>query len=153
MKKMKKPGDNISMKMKKNEAPAVLDWINSQTNLVDSIRYLIENEVRHNGIRNLQHTIPSVRPEPVPLELEGSLPAPTQNPNVVRQELAMPSSTAEVAAAQLPSITSVNEANDVEINVDTRTHDDNKEEPNVAEESRTKRAEVEIDDEDIESWL
>lgn len=61
MKKPKKPGDNISMKTKKNESPLVLDWINSQTNLMDSIRYLIENEVAANGVRNLQKYIPAER--------------------------------------------------------------------------------------------
>ena len=68
MKKIKQPGDNISIKTKKNEAPAVMEWINSQSNLVDSIRYLIENEIRVNGVRNLQHVIPSHRPDPVPGE-------------------------------------------------------------------------------------
>lgn len=68
MKKLKKPGDNISIKTKKNEAPAVMEWINMQSNLVDSIRYLIENEIRQNGVRNLQHFIPSHRPEPIPGE-------------------------------------------------------------------------------------
>lgn len=38
-----------------------MDWINSQSNLMDSIRYLIENEVRHNGVRNLQQLIPAER--------------------------------------------------------------------------------------------
>jgi|GEM_PF-1350595 len=61
MKKPKKPGDNISLKTKKNESPVILEWINSQTNLMDSIRYLIENEVRANGVRNLQAHIPAER--------------------------------------------------------------------------------------------
>lgn len=77
MKKIKQPGDNISIKTKKNEAPAVMEWINSQSNLVDSIRYLIENEIRVNGVRNLQHVIPSHRPDPIPGEaaaIDGSQP-------------------------------------------------------------------------------
>ncbi|GIP35757.1 hypothetical protein [Paenibacillus sp. J2TS4] len=61
MKKLKKPGENISLKTKKSESPAIMDWINSQTNLMDSIRYLIENEVRENGVRNLQNYIPAER--------------------------------------------------------------------------------------------
>ncbi|KQL46862.1 hypothetical protein AN963_18395 [Brevibacillus choshinensis] len=61
MKKPKKPGDNISIKTKKNESPLIVDWINCQTNLMDSIRYLIENEVAANGIRNLQNHIPAER--------------------------------------------------------------------------------------------
>jgi hypothetical protein len=61
MKKAKEPGGNISLKTKKNESPAVMEWINAQTNLMDSIRYLIENEIRLNGVRNLQHFIPAER--------------------------------------------------------------------------------------------
>ncbi|WNQ11366.1 hypothetical protein MJA45_27840 [Paenibacillus aurantius] len=61
MKKSKQPGDNISLKTKKNEDPAIMQWINSQTNLMDSIRYLIEKEVTHNGVRNLQAFIPAER--------------------------------------------------------------------------------------------
>lgn len=62
MKKRKQPGENISLKTKKNESEAVMEWINGQSNLMDSIRYLIENEIRQNGLRNLQHYIPSDRP-------------------------------------------------------------------------------------------
>lgn len=61
MKKRKQPGENISLKTKKSESPAVMDWINSQTNLMDSIRYLIENEIRLNGVRNLQRFVPADR--------------------------------------------------------------------------------------------
>lgn len=61
MKKQKQPGDNISLKTKKNEAPAILKWINTQSNLMDSLRYLIENEIKEHGIRNLQQHIPADR--------------------------------------------------------------------------------------------
>ncbi|EIT86028.1 hypothetical protein A374_06901 [Fictibacillus macauensis ZFHKF-1] len=61
MKKQKKPGDNISLKTKKNEAPAIIDWINAQSNLMDSIRFLVENEIKANGVRNLQQHVPSDR--------------------------------------------------------------------------------------------
>ncbi|WP_020617138.1 hypothetical protein [Paenibacillus daejeonensis] len=61
MKKQKLPGENISLKTKKSEDPAVMEWINTQTNLMDSIRYLIENEIIQNRIRNLQTVIPSER--------------------------------------------------------------------------------------------
>ncbi|NBD25144.1 hypothetical protein [Paenibacillus glycinis] len=61
MKKTKQPGENISLKTKKNEDPAVMDWINAQSNLMDSLRYLIENEVQRNGVRNLQTCIPAER--------------------------------------------------------------------------------------------
>lgn len=61
MKKNKLPGDNISLKTKKTEDPLVMAWLNAQTNLMDSIRYLIENEIRQNGVRNLQTYIPVER--------------------------------------------------------------------------------------------
>ena len=62
VKKTKQPGENISLKTKKTEDPAVMDWINAQTNLMDSLRYLIENEVLRSGVRNLQTCIPMERP-------------------------------------------------------------------------------------------
>ncbi|MFC5652617.1 hypothetical protein ACFPYJ_26555 [Paenibacillus solisilvae] len=61
MKKTKQPGDNISLKTKKTEDPSVMNWINAQTNLMDSLRYLIENEILQNGVRNLQTFIPMER--------------------------------------------------------------------------------------------
>jgi hypothetical protein len=61
MKKIKQPGDNFSLKTKKTEDPLIMEWINSQTNLMDSIRYLIENEISGNGVRNLQAFIPMER--------------------------------------------------------------------------------------------
>jgi hypothetical protein len=61
VKKTKLPGDNISLKTKKTEDPAVMQWINAQTNLMDSLRYLIENEIVANGVRNLQAYVPAER--------------------------------------------------------------------------------------------
>ena len=61
MKKVKQPGDNISLKTKKSENPLVMEWINAQTNLMDSLRYLIENEISRHGVRNLQAFIPAER--------------------------------------------------------------------------------------------
>ncbi|WP_309122270.1 hypothetical protein [Paenibacillus sp.] len=61
MKKTKQPGENISLKTKKTEDPLVMNWINAQTNLMDSLRYLIEHEIVRNGVRNLQTFIPVER--------------------------------------------------------------------------------------------
>ncbi|MDF2653232.1 MAG: hypothetical protein K0Q73_9037 [Paenibacillus sp.] len=61
MKKTKLPGENISLKTKKMEDSSIMDWINAQTNLMDSIRYLIENELKQNGVRNLQAYVPAER--------------------------------------------------------------------------------------------
>ncbi|WP_123042413.1 hypothetical protein [Cohnella candidum] len=69
MKKIKQPGENFSLKTRKTEDPRVMQWINAQTNLMDSLRYLIENEIARNGVRNLQTVIPAER-----TLLQGSLP-------------------------------------------------------------------------------
>ncbi|OBZ10211.1 MULTISPECIES: hypothetical protein [Bacillales] len=61
MKKTKLPGDNISLKTKKTEDPLVMQWLNSQSNLMDSLRYLVENEIALNGVRNLQAFVPTER--------------------------------------------------------------------------------------------
>lgn len=78
MKKTKEPGGNISLKTKKNEDPAIMQWLNAQTNLMDSIRYLIENEIRQNGVRNLQAFVPAERAfgaSSQPLSNTGIIPA------------------------------------------------------------------------------
>ncbi len=61
MKKTKLAGDNISLKTRKNEDPHVMAWLNMQTNLMDSLRYLVENEIMQHGVRNLQMFIPMER--------------------------------------------------------------------------------------------
>ncbi|SDW97523.1 hypothetical protein [Paenibacillus sp. CF384] len=61
MKKMKLPGGNISLKTKKTEDPIVMAWLNAQSNLMDSFRYLVEKEIMLNGVRNLQAYIPMER--------------------------------------------------------------------------------------------
>lgn len=61
MKKTKLPGDNISLKTKKTEDPLIMSWLNTQSNLMDSLRYLVENEIALNGVRNLQAFIPMER--------------------------------------------------------------------------------------------
>jgi hypothetical protein len=61
MKKTKQPGENISLKTKKTEDLSVMQWLNVQSNLMDSLRYLIENEIKSNGVRNLQAYIPVER--------------------------------------------------------------------------------------------
>ncbi|QRG67652.1 hypothetical protein [Brevibacillus choshinensis] len=122
MKKPKKPGDNISMKTKKNESPLVLDWINSQTNLMDSIRYLIENEVAANGIRNLQKYIPAERA----VSIGGAA--------AMWHEIGMVDTRAGQSANYVPA--------------ESRAH----EEAAASKEREQHPAEDDIDDDDIESW-
>ncbi|NIK71425.1 hypothetical protein [Paenibacillus sp. BK720] len=61
MKKTKLAGENISLKTRKNEDPLVMAWLNMQSNLMDSLRYLVENEIMQHGVRNLQMFIPMER--------------------------------------------------------------------------------------------
>lgn len=65
--KEKKPGDHIILRLKNNESPIILDWINCQSNLSDAIRYLIEEEIKSHDLRNLQESIPAKR-KPVSVE-------------------------------------------------------------------------------------
>ncbi|WP_169091017.1 hypothetical protein [Paenibacillus sp. PL91] len=55
------PGKPYVLKMKKDEDPLIFQWLNMQGIYSDSIRYLIEKEIAENGLRNLQHFIPSKR--------------------------------------------------------------------------------------------
>ena len=52
---------NFTYKFKKKEDPNIISWIEAQDNITDSIRYLIEQEILNEGIRNLQEYIPAVR--------------------------------------------------------------------------------------------
>ncbi|OIJ11829.1 hypothetical protein BKP37_15445 [Anaerobacillus alkalilacustris] len=135
MKKQKKAGDNISLKTKKTEAVEVLDWINCQLNLMDSIRYLIENEIKENGIRNLQNFIPANR------DISGAtlsaMKAETANGIVNQHEIA---STIEEQTDVQPPMT----IKQTEI---TQTHEKDMS-PSTEDE-----ADEDIDDDDIESWV
>lgn len=46
---------------KKGEEKEVLEFLEIQDNLGDSIRYLIQKEIAENGVRNLQEYIPAKR--------------------------------------------------------------------------------------------
>lgn len=61
LKKLIKAGKNFSVNTKKDENPDVMEWINLQSNLSDSIRFLIEQDIRLFGILNLQQIIPANR--------------------------------------------------------------------------------------------
>ncbi|HET7628642.1 MAG TPA: hypothetical protein VFK44_09670 [Bacillales bacterium] len=69
-KKEKKPGDHIILRLKNNESPLVLEWMNRQSNLSDAIRYLIEEEIRANAVRDLQEYVPAKRKPLALVELE-----------------------------------------------------------------------------------
>ncbi|MCA0756264.1 hypothetical protein KP806_14505 [Paenibacillus sp. N4] len=128
MKKIKQPGENISLKTKKTEDPLVMQWLNAQTNLMDSLRYLMEKEICENGVRNLQMFIPMERN----VLNGGSAESPSESVQVSaldnRQETA--------AASEISSAPAQSEAQ----------APGRQPEPAVAEEE-------ELDDEDIEAWI
>ena len=61
LKRMILAGKNFSVNTKKDENSTVIDWLNSQSNLSDSIRFLIEQDIKLYGVRNLQQIIPADR--------------------------------------------------------------------------------------------
>lgn len=133
MKKLKKPGDNISLKTKKNESSIIVDWINCQSNLMDSIRYLIEKETMQNGVRNLQNHIPAERTLSVNADSGSST-----------QGLSATGYIAEIAATQ-----DQNKQSDPAIQVQSLATN----ESIVNKASAKTAAEDDIDEDDIESWL
>jgi hypothetical protein len=56
-----KPGKPIVMKLREDEEPQIMDWLNLQGMYSDSIRYLIQKEIAENGLRNLQLYVPQAR--------------------------------------------------------------------------------------------
>lgn len=57
----KKRGDNIIFRLKQSEKEELISWINEQRNVSDALRFLIEQEIALNGIRNLSEHIPAFR--------------------------------------------------------------------------------------------
>ncbi|MFC3882015.1 hypothetical protein ACFOU2_00120 [Bacillus songklensis] len=53
----KKAGDQVGFKLKEDESPLILEWVNEQSIFAESIRYLIEKEIAENGIRDLKQVI------------------------------------------------------------------------------------------------
>ncbi|WP_245856194.1 hypothetical protein [Paenibacillus rigui] len=153
MKKTKQPGDNISLKTKKTEDPFVMQWINAQTNLMDSLRYLIENEIQQHGVRNLQACIPAERSVLVSAAAVLELPFPA----VAQRPAASPlpvgvllSGSSEIAAAREETAAAgvaLQEAPEQAVGPVPAELDQR--------ESAESSAPVEddIDEEDIESWI
>jgi hypothetical protein len=155
MKKTKQPGENISLKTKKSEDPAVMDWINSQTNLMDSLRYLIEIEIRENGVRNFQTFVPmerNVLTASQPASMDGG--TNTSQPSSLRDDSAEDASaTGHAASNGRPSAASDRAGHGRSIPTN-RTLQPNQSSPlqpagNVSDGAS---ADDEIDDEDIEAW-
>ncbi|WEG19286.1 hypothetical protein PQ478_21610 (plasmid) [Alkalihalophilus pseudofirmus] len=56
-KKLKKRGEAVIMRTKMNEPNFIMDWINSQSNISESLRQLIERDVAENGLRDVKEDI------------------------------------------------------------------------------------------------
>lgn len=154
MKKTKQPGDNISLKTKKTEDPAVMNWINAQSNLMDSLRYLVENEIIQNGIRNLQTFVPMERNFSA-----SSLPLQDSSLNVSNPELLPNAASAAVlsteirgARQEVSAAISVHQVGEeqtdpIEYRTDTQL-------PAAIERSGSEPStNDEIDDDDVEAWI
>ncbi len=156
MKKIKQPGENISLKTKKNESPDVMDWINGQSNLMDSIRYLVENEIREHGVRNLQLLIPAERGTLVAGNGAGIgtaavlavVPAAAEEAGAGRRESAAAAEAEAPVAGELPA---------AEAEEPAAVGEAPQPEPSPAEEQpgaeQAAAAEDDIDDDDIDSWM
>ncbi|KZE78165.1 hypothetical protein AV654_19510 [Paenibacillus elgii] len=57
------PGKSTGIKPRMDENEFIIKWMNMQTNLMDSFRILMEQEISAHGLRNLQEHIPASRPE------------------------------------------------------------------------------------------
>ncbi|MFC5402442.1 hypothetical protein [Cohnella soli] len=55
------PGKPIVLKLREDEEDIVCKWLNLQSAYSDSLRYLIQQEIAVNGLRNLQQFIPQHR--------------------------------------------------------------------------------------------
>ncbi|WP_100374848.1 hypothetical protein [Bacillus sp. FJAT-45037] len=56
-KKLKKRGEAVIMRTKRNEPNFIMDWINTQSNISESLRQLIERDVAENGLRDVNDDI------------------------------------------------------------------------------------------------
>lgn len=145
VKKTKQPGENISLKTKKTEDPLVMDWINAQTNLMDSLRYLIEHEIVRNGVRNLQAFIPVER------NVLGTAPSVQE-----RVEALPPQEPVAQPEAVLHGIREIREG--TEQSAAAQSVAPKRPEPVPEPSARfapepSRQADDEIDDEDIEAWV
>lgn len=61
-KKLKKRGDPVIMRTKKNEPEYIMEWLNEQSNLSESLRYLIEQYVSENGVRDVREDVLNRQP-------------------------------------------------------------------------------------------
>ncbi|ADC52372.1 hypothetical protein BpOF4_21884 (plasmid) [Alkalihalophilus pseudofirmus OF4] len=56
-KKVKKRGESVILRTKKNEPNFIMDWINTQSNISESLRQLIEKDVAENGLRDVNEEL------------------------------------------------------------------------------------------------
>lgn len=115
-------GKVVPWKMRVDEEQQVLDWFNAQTVTVDSLRYLVQQEIALNGIRNLQYIIPQER-----------------TIETVRQMLSTAQSGYPPTSPSITSQVSLISVNQKDLNVDTSeevtsANQDSQDAPNVKNE-------------------
>lgn len=171
MKKLKQPGDNISLKTKKSEDPLVMEWLNAQTNLMDSLRYLMENEIVQHGVRNLQTFVPIERNSLQRRLEELSLTTHSQSMDSMAVQSAEAASSAiqsmgkqftgapssVPAPLELPQsiepiryLANHDESAAAAEDVEVHRNEQNKQ---INEQKSVTAVEEEVDDEDVEAWI
>ncbi|GAA4713554.1 hypothetical protein [Brevibacillus fulvus] len=155
------PGKGVSFKTRVDEHPAVMEWINIQSNLADSFRYLIEQEIiRRGGVVDLQLIIPAKRNFDFPVtELVASnsvmplieqIPAPQ-----IRQQQPILNATegvGEVASSGKEIESPHHEKGSMEKPVADEVDQVTIPKKEEDADSSDSEAIFEIDDDDIESW-
>ncbi len=174
MAKLLKKGDGFSFKTKKDENDLIIEWLNIQTNRNDSLRYLIEEEIKKNGLRNLQKHIPSIRV--LDLEKKDDIKA---EPVTIKDNKLLNEEEIEIKAEEKKEVTITKEGlddkairevvtNDEEKNiaenvdidiidesskVNNDLTNDEKNDVTDNEDNRNTSKKVVFDEDDIESWM
>ncbi|HEU5140948.1 MAG TPA: hypothetical protein VFT51_13290 [Bacillales bacterium] len=158
--KDKKPGDHIILRLKNNESPLILDWINNQSNLSDAIRFLVEEEIKAHAVRDLQEYIPAKRK---PLEAAVEQAASEEAPKVPAEEKAEDAQPAPVREESLSEEDepAVEETKDHAGSAEKETDKQAEPAAEAAEESESKQKsetqeednEDEYSDEIIDHWM
>ncbi|WP_197187603.1 hypothetical protein [Brevibacillus agri] len=148
------------MKTRLDEHPLIMQWINSQSNHGDSIRYLIEQDIiRRGGVQNLQLLIPTERnlgelmnQEPVETRISQPVVAPVYA-SIPSSEFIQPLITQDKAESvkveateEKPVPQETNNSFEVKGSVSEEEH--------VKDPDHEDRDEVQFDitDSDIEAW-
>ncbi|HEX7063513.1 MAG TPA: hypothetical protein VF199_00465 [Bacillales bacterium] len=158
--KDKKPGDHIILRLKNNESPLILDWINHQSNLSDAIRFLVEEEIKAHAVRDLQEYIPAKR-KPLEAAVEEAaseeVPSgPAQSSAVESEPVPMQGVTSEEPEPkiqQTPDYVEPEEETEPQVKPEPETVAVGEAESNQESEKQNEENEDEYSDEIIDHWM